>query len=447
MTTSLTAPAQTSGDLARITVNCQAKRLDLSVPVNLPVVEALPGIVRYLGQLSPEHSYAGYGLLRGDGQELAPELTFAAQNVADGDEFSLRLGSEAEPAKVYDDIVEAVGDAVATTSAPWSPADAAATAQGATVTMLAVTAVLLALGQPSVPALTLAACGTGLVAAAAAVLGRLGMTRGAGAMALTAALYGAVLGRMLGELFAPGWEWTMACAGLFGAGAICLATLTRAREVTLVPITVGIGLGGATLALQLVELPTYGVFAITAAVAGTLTNAIPWLAMSAMRIKAETPLSNSEIRRGGTPVDGAAVRRRFGQGQRVAIALRAAAMVIALVCVPFMVRGGVAASAEAVALFLGLMLSSRQAYSRLEVGLVGVVSIVGLGLTAFFAGQAHPEWRVTLAVALALAAAATAALTLFGRTAGAALRRIADGVSILALVSLLPLAIVVAGLA
>jgi hypothetical protein len=56
-------------------------------------------------------------------------------------------------------------------------------------------------------------------------------------------------------------------------------------------------------------------------------------------------------------------------------------------------------------------------------------------------------WRGWLAAVLAAAAAITAGITILGRVKGTGLGRMADALDLVALVSLLPLAIIVAGLA
>ncbi|MDR1441540.1 MAG: hypothetical protein LBJ02_04000 [Bifidobacteriaceae bacterium] len=441
------SPVQAASAVAKITIRHESKRLDMSVPLNATPEEALPEVARYLGTLGHGGSYDGYLLTRLHGASLERDRALEDQGVVDGDEFRLTLAREVEPPKVYDDIVEAVGEAVGSASKPWSPEDTAATAEAATVILAAVGAGLLALGEPTTTGLVLATCGLGLIVAGAAVLVRLGRGRGAIGMTLTAALYGGVVGRMVGEFLAPEWAWTTACVGLFVAGVLSMITLPRDREAALAPITVGVALGAATAATHLFDLAAPGVFAITAAVAGTLTNAIPWLAMNTTRIKAATPVPVGGVLQEQPPIDGEELQQRFIQGQRILVYLRAASMVVVLVSIPVMVKGGVAALIEAVALFLGLLLSSRQAYSRLEVGLIGMIAVLGLGLTAWTAGLAHPEWSGPVVAVLGLAAAATAALTLFGRAKGAGLGRIADLVDLVALVSLLPLAVVVAGLA
>lgn len=441
------SPATLPGNLSRIAVHHGEKRLDLSVPGALPLVEVLPAITRHLGALDSARAHGGYALVRPDGTTLAAELTLDAQGVSDGDTFTLWLGAEVEPAKVYDDIVEAVGDAAARHSAPWSPTDAAATAQGAAVALLTTAAALLALGPPSATAAALAGAGVAAAASGGAVVTRMGMVKGGAAITLTACLYAAVLGKMLAELLAPTWQWPATYAGLALGGVLGAVVAPRARAAMVTPITAGLALGGATLALATTDMSEPGVFALTAAVAGTVTNAIPWLALATSRIKAVTPFTTSEILDEQPPIDPVEVQHRYSQGQRVGLALRCGAMLVAVCCLPGLLQGGGTALAEALALFVGLMLSSRQAYSRLEVGLVGCAGIMGLGLTALLATQAHPEWRGWLAAVMAAAAAITAGITILGRVKGTGLGRMADALDLVALVSLLPLAIIVAGLA
>lgn len=421
--------------------------MDLSVPVALPLVEVLPAMADHLGALDAARAHGGYSLMRSDGSTLAPDLSLEEQGVADGDMFTLVLGAASEPARVYDDIVEAVGDSTVQFSAPWSPTDAAATAQGAAVALLGSAAIVVGLGEVGVTALALAGGGLLIAAAGGTVVARMGMAKGGAALMLTAALFAAVLARAAAAMFAPGWEWVAASGGLALGGALGAAVLPAAKEAMIVPVAAGLALGVASAASRITDWRPLAVWAITAAVAGSVTNAIPWFAMSASRIKAVTPFTTAEILDDQPLIDAAEVRRRYSLGQRVGLALRCAAMAVALVALPTLAKGGIAAFAEATALFVGLLLSSRQAYSRIEVGIVGVVGIGGLALTAFLTSLAHPQWRPWLVSALAAAGAATVALALLGRARGTGVGRLADALDMVALVSLLPLAVVIAGLA
>ncbi|MDR3202020.1 MAG: EsaB/YukD family protein [Bifidobacteriaceae bacterium] len=437
----------TAGALVRISVTAGDKRLDIGVPADAPVVEVLPGFARYLGRLDASTVHGGFSLVRPDGSTLDPALTFAAQDVADGDTMALLAGIDAVPAKVYDDIVEAVGDSVADRHSGWSARDSANTAVGAVVALVAAGAITLLLDpSPSALSAVIAASGALLLLTAAAVAARLDHLGAGQAFAITAAALGALGGYLAARLASPDWALPAAAAAMALAGLAGVAALPTRREACLAPTLAGLVLGAAAVVLRATEAPPAAVLAITAALAGTLGNAIPWLALSSVRLKAVAPLTESEITAPAEPVDPADIRRKYDAGDRLALTLRLATAAVVLVCVPSVAPAGLAGLALCLLLFTGMMLGSRQSSSRPDVLTVLTASVLGLAATAYFASAAHPPWRLPLAIALGVGAAATAALSVLGGRPGARLGRLADALDLLALVALLPLAVVVAGL-
>jgi hypothetical protein len=180
--------------------------------------------------------------------------------------------------------------------------------------------------------------------------------------------------------------------------------------------------------------------------AGTLGNAIPWLALSSVRLRAVAPLTDDEITAQPEPIDAAAIERRYAAGERVLLTLRVATAAIVLVCLPTVARAGLTGLALLALLFTGMMLGARQTFSRTDVLIVLTTSIVGLAGTAYVAALAQPHWRLALVIGLAVGAAAIAALTVLGGKPGARLGRLADTLDVMALVALLPLSVVIAGL-
>lgn len=112
MTTATGRPGASVGSLIRLTITHNDRRLDIGVPTHTPLAEHLPGFVRHLGALDPSLVYGGYQLTTAEGTVLSAERTLAEQDVRDGDLLALVAGALQPEPHLYDDVVEAVGDAV-----------------------------------------------------------------------------------------------------------------------------------------------------------------------------------------------------------------------------------------------------------------------------------------------------------------------------------------------
>ncbi|HMT51505.1 MAG TPA: EsaB/YukD family protein, partial [Dietzia sp.] len=123
----------------RLTVANGERTTDVVLPSRLPVAEILPEVAALCGALDAYEAHGGYALLNPDGRRLDLDASFVAQGVPDGALLTLVNGIDLVAPKVYDDVVEAVADAVDVTGAPW-------TAAAARTTTVLVSAVLLALG-------------------------------------------------------------------------------------------------------------------------------------------------------------------------------------------------------------------------------------------------------------------------------------------------------------
>ena len=107
--------------LVRVTVLSAACRVDLALPGSVPVAELVPELARRVGLLDPLTAHGGYRVLTGDGQELGGETGLLAQGVRDGAVLTVLSGVNARPPWVYDDVVEAMADAVERDFRAWPP--------------------------------------------------------------------------------------------------------------------------------------------------------------------------------------------------------------------------------------------------------------------------------------------------------------------------------------
>ena len=110
-----------AGTLIRVSVAAGTRRVDLALPGAVPVAELVPELARGLGILHAGTAHAGYTLVRPDGRRLGPALGLGAQEVTDGDLLTLVAGVEGPAPRRYDDLAEALGDAVERETERWRP--------------------------------------------------------------------------------------------------------------------------------------------------------------------------------------------------------------------------------------------------------------------------------------------------------------------------------------
>jgi hypothetical protein len=140
------------------------------------------------------------------------------------------------------------------------------------------------------------------------------------------------------------------------------------------------------------------------------------------------------------------VRAQLAAGHRVQVSLRAAIGILALAATPTIVSTGVAGTLLLVLGFGGMLLSTRQTYSRLDVLLVVTVSVIGLAAVAVVAATVHPQWRGLMVAVAGGAAALVVALGLVAPRRRVGLARIGDFLEITCLALLLPLGVTAAGM-
>lgn len=452
--TSAQSAAVAATSLVRVSITCNDRRLDIGIPSEAPLAELLPGFARNLGVLDPTLVHGGYSLHRADGTRLDADRGLSSQGITDGSLLTLICGALQPEPRVYDDVVEAVADAVEKQHSPWSDRDSAHTALGTSTAFLAVGALLLLGTGGGLFGSLIAAAAALLILVASAVLSRLKQPLAGPVLSLTAALFGAVSGYLLvpqQELESAGaiWGWPLAAAGA-GAlivGGIGAFIIPERREICLVPAVSGLTIGAAGLITALTAAEASAVYGMTIAVAATLGNAIPWLSLSSSRIDVVSPQNDLEIFDDPAPIDADAIAGRFRIGQRVLLSGRAALAIVVLIATPVVVASGIPGAVLCTLAFVGVMLGSRQTYARADVLLIMGTGVLGLLVTGASAAITHPDWRQVLVLILCAAAAITVSLTLLSNKPHMRLGRVADGVDLFALALLLPLGVTVAGLA
>ncbi|BFO15835.1 hypothetical protein SHKM778_22230 [Streptomyces sp. KM77-8] len=95
-------------------------RIDVALPVDIPVADVHPEILRLTGQTQPAGAPTGYHLVRRDGRVLDGARTLADERILDGDVLSLRPFAQSLPPAVHDDVPDAVASAVVRDRHLWS---------------------------------------------------------------------------------------------------------------------------------------------------------------------------------------------------------------------------------------------------------------------------------------------------------------------------------------
>jgi len=442
-------PTAPVGTLLRISVTAGDRRIDLGAPGNVAVVELVPPLARTLGVLDAASVYGGYRLVSADGVALDPARSLIASGVEDGAVLTLQAGADQPEPRVYDDVIEAVADAVESRYRAWTPHDSAlGAAWGAAAIVAAVALLLLGGDRESALAPVVAAAAALVAVVAGAVVARTGADASAGrVLVLAAGLPAAVAGLTIGTA-APSWGGPTLAAGLglVVAGGLALAALPHGRESAIAPVALGLALAVVGGAVELGGAQPAHVLSVVVAVVLTASIGVPWLALASTPLRVVSPRSDAEILLDPAPVDADRVRAQLDSGYRVQLALRVAVGLLALVATPTLVGAGVLGTVLLVVGWVGLLLATRQSYARSDVLVVVTLGITGLTLTLVVAALAHPQWRTALVCAAGVAAAALVALGLVAPRRRVALARAGDTVEMISLAVLLPVGIAAAGL-
>lgn len=453
----------TSGtDLCRVTVVGPRRRVDIVLPAYVPFAELFPTVLRYAGPDLANAGLAsgGWVLQRLAQPPFEPGMTPQQVGLRDGEMLYLRPRLSQLPQLAFDDVADVIATGVNEQPDRWSPqaARGAGLAAGA-LALVAAAAALLASGPPWVsPSVTAAAVAVILIAAAGAVSRAAGDSAAGAVLGYLALPYGFLAG-LLGAARSASLSHLGTSQVLTGLAAVVLLTaIAGAAAADGLPIFFGVG--GAALLGVIAAAVTLGVnfhggaagpAAVTVAVALALTPLIPMITFRMARVTLPAVPRNAEdLRRDSLMVDGekvlgrAAVADRFVTGIVCGLGLLATAAEVALA-----VGGGTPARVMSAAVACVLLLRARVFRGRAQRLWLLLPGYGGLALLAARASLNDGQQAVLL-------------LTLAPLLAGAALvmgvgmwlpahrpspfwGRAADIIDMLLIVSLIPLALGVAG--
>lgn len=438
----------TAASLVRLSVSSGTRRADLGIPGSIPVAEIIPDLARELGVLEPHSASLGYRLLRADGSPVESDRSLAAQGIEDGSVLALEP-NRADGDKVYDDVVEAVADLVETQFTPWTAANSAGTAVGASVVLFLAAAYALFTARDSgilIAALS-GVCALLLVGAAAVLAHVRKQPSAAVALALTAVVYAGVSG-FASVPDAALWGEGLLYAGAGVAVVGVLGAVAVTRHQLLVAATAAVGVAMITLGAlsHYVGWSLTTVAAATFIVAALVGNVLPWVGISTSRLTTHPPKSDLEIFEDVPEVEREEVRRQVAAGHELIVALGVASAAVMILCTPQLVAAGASGAMLTFVGFVATLLRTRHSRTRITVLIAMIGGITGLAVASVSAAQTHPDWRPLLALGLAGAAAVVVALALVLPRTRVQLGRIADAIEGVALVALFPLAAFAVGL-
>jgi type VII secretion integral membrane protein EccD len=421
--------------------------MDLVLPGAVPVAELVPELARSVGLLDPATAHRGYRLVTRSGTVLAGHAALADQGVEDGAVITVATGVDEEPSRVYDDVVEAMADAVERDLEPWEAADARRTSLGAAVALIVLGAAALVTQRgPTTAAAATAALTAAVLLVAATVLSRV---RGQTGAALCAAVVGcgcaAVAGLVAGGgAHLSGTPLAAAGAGALVAGLVAVLGLRRGRTLVLAPVLVGgVFLGAGLVARIWSERPAVVLTTVLTLVVASV-GGFPWLALGATGTVVDPPFPTSGVA-DVAPVDAERVAADARTAHELLIGLSASlGVLLVLTSAPAVSLGpaGVVVSVLACAVVL---LSTRQHHVGAEV-LVGVTSgVLGLLSTAASVLWLHPTWRPAAAAVLLLGGVTLLALTVLPQVAEVRRGRLGDLLEGVALLALPPTLVVACG--
>lgn len=441
------APAGASG-LVRVTVASSTRRADLVLPGAVPVAELLPELARSVGLLHATTVHGGYRLVTREGRELRADAGLTSQGVEHGGVLTVAAGADDAPPRVYDDVAEAMADAVERDARRWGPVSGRRAGLAVAALLMVLAAVALLLQDSSRAAAAAGVVSAGLVAGAV-VLSRVRDEAEAGVVTAWA---GCALAAVAGSLLGSGGahpvalELAGAGAGALVAGMVTAVGLDAGRPMTLPPVVVGAVLLPTGLVLDIYVLDPSLVLTTVLVAIVMSGSVLPSLALRTTSTRSDRLDSIADITRVPREVDATQVAADARYAHQILVAVSATTGLMLVVVAPLAVSRGISGTLLAANCALVVMLRTRRHRAFTGV-LVGLVSGAG-GLAAVGASVLvlHPGWRPVAASVTAAGGMLLLLVTLVFSASSVRRRRFAEVAEGLALLAMLPLLVLTTGM-
>ncbi|ACY96203.1 MULTISPECIES: type VII secretion integral membrane protein EccD [Thermomonospora] len=455
----------TGTDLCRVTVVGPQRRVDISLPTDVPFAQLFPAILHYLGENLAEQGLAhgGWVLQRLDEAPFSGDMTPGQAGLRDGEQLYLRPGMSQLPEPSFDDVADVVATGVNEQPDRWRIEWTRVFGLGVGAGAAAVAAVILLLAGPPdaswiVPSVAAAVIALLLLAAGAAVSRAVGDSV-AGAVLGFSALPHAFLGGLLGPARSTPLTELEAFHLLSGFAAVVLVSAVAAVAVADgLPLFVGTGAAGlagtlgAGAGMLLEGVSAAGIAAVTTVVFMTLIPLAPTLAFRLARVTLPPPPANvEELRRDTLPVDGRTVRQRTVRADRIITGITLAVGAVGLVAVvPLAFDDGWLGPITGGCIALALLLRSRLfrgRYQRLNLMVSGMAAF-GVLAIAIAADASQPVVLLGAVAPLLVGAGIVVGTGLWlpGRKLSPFWGRAADVCDFTVVLALIPLSLGEAGL-
>ncbi|TYC18456.1 type VII secretion integral membrane protein EccD [Actinomadura syzygii] len=412
----------TGADLCRIALVAPGRRIDLSLPADVPLAHMLPTLLQAAGGdlANAGLAHSGWVLQRLDQTPFDESKTLAGLGVRDGEVLYFRPEMVQLPEPAFDDVADVVATGINEHSDRWKARDTRRFGLLASAALLVAGAVGLLLSGPA----------WGIIAIAAAV------------MAVVLLLAGFVLSRALGDsgggvvmgfgalpyAFLSGLVAPARPVGLLDLGAPHVLAATAATALAAVvaafavvdgvPTFLGIafaalfGTLGAGL-VQAFDLKPSGTAAVAAALCLVLTALIPSLAFRLARLPLPPVPENAEELRSAQIFDGPSLLRRTREADRYSTGLVAGVAVVCLGAQLILVTAqGWKGTTMSVCVSLVLLLRARVFHSRVQrLWLLGS-GLAGAALLGWSWGTTSSPATFVAAVVLPMVLAVTVMLVM-----------------------------------
>lgn len=450
----------TGADLCRVVVVAPHRRLDLSLPGDIPLSHMLPTLLQVAGGNLADAglAHSGWVLQRLDEAPLDESRSLSSLGVRDGEILYFRPELSQFPEVAFDDVADVVATGVNEHADRWRPETTRRFGLLGGAAVLGLGAVGIALTGPPWGLLTAASAGVAVaLLLAGVVLSRALGDSGAGAVFG----YSALPYAFLGGLLAPARPVPLLHLGTPHLAA-AFAAVTLAAVVSAFAIHDGLPtfLGIAFVALlglvsaalvQGVGLSPSGTAALDASLCLAVTALIPSLAFRLARLPLPPVPENAEELRSAQTFDGPTLLRRTREADRFATGLVSAVGLAGLGAqLSLLTTHGWLPVTMSLCLSLVLLLRARVFHGRSQRLWMLLSGLAGLAILVLHqAATASPAvtlLTVVVPAVLAVAIMAAMALRLPARKPSPFWGRAGDIVDIMLIISLLPLAFGLLGL-
>jgi type VII secretion integral membrane protein EccD len=431
------------------------RRIDIALPEGVPVIELLPHVLRHAGESAADdgEAHGGWVLRRTGGTLLEPLRSLATQGVHDGELLHLVPRRIDWPEPAYDDVVDVIAAGARRAGRQWSPAATRWTALAVTAALLLVGAAEVVLAGPPWPRGGLAA----LAFAALLLVAGLLIARGAGdavagGLVGAAALpYGFIGGALVTTPVAGAGSLLVGSAITVLVGVLGYLAVAGLGRLFVAGVLAGI-LGLVAALLRGWSMSPAGCAAVVLTLAIGLLPAYPLLAtwlgrvpMPALPQRAEDMLRDQPL-----PPRASVIAAVIRAVELLTGLLVGAAIVVPVAVAELVATRGTAGVVLAVVGCVALLLRARlfpTAWQRVPLlagGLVGLAVIVGAATWNAGPLAAIPVRLGVVAVLVALVL--LTGLVYANRAMAPRLGRLGDFADVLAIMALVPLTCLVAGL-